>query len=642
MSKIKSLYSPVDGKCVDISEVPDPLFAKKIMGEGVAFVYDGDTLYSPCDGVITVIASTKHAIGITSDEGLEVLLHIGTNTVDLAGNGFNVLVKKDQKVKVGTPLLKIDRKFMQEKNINLITPMVITNHNDFDINLIGVNQEVRKGESEILTYNKVHTNVSLNKNMKYEQLCNDIIQNIGGKDNVITVTHCVTRLRFKLKDESKANTEMIQKNKGVVQVIQTGGQYQVVIGTHVEDVYKELVELGGFTSEEPLDIDEGDGTQTKGAVSKFLVLMSGIFQPILGVLMACGMIKALLVLGKITGILDVDGGTYVLLSALGDALFYFFPVAIGWSAAKKFGLKDIYGITLGACLTYPTIVALSGGEALYTIFTGTIFEASVFTEFLGIPVILPGAGYANSVIPIIIIVWVASLIFKYLNKHVPAMVKSFVVPFVTLIVTFVLGMLVIGPVAMMLQGLLGEAIKLIININTGLAGLVIGSLWSILVMFGLHMPIIMMFNVNIAEYGYDIINPLIFSGALATMGAVLGVIIRTKNSEERNLYLPALFSTFFGVNEPSLYGVLIPRRKIMFSCFLASGIGSMIAGFCGSKLYAFGTSGPLGLPCFINPTGIDMGFIGLCVGAVVSFVLALIFALVIGAKKDEKAIQIGK
>jgi len=185
---------------------------------------------------------------------------------------------------------------------------------------------------------------------------------------------------------------------------------------------------------------------------------------------------------------------------------------------------------------------------------------------------------------------------------------------------------------------LGEVIQVIIGLNAGIAGFVLGTFWSVLVMFGLHMPIIMMFNVNISTYGYDIINPLIFSGALASMGSVLGVFIRTKSLQEENIALPAIFSTFFGVNEPALYGVLIPRKKIMYTCFLSAGIGSMITGFCGAKLYSFGASGPLGLPCFINPAGIDLGFIGLCIGALVSFFLALGTALVIGDKKDEKTV----
>ncbi len=628
--------SPVNGKCIDLKNVPDPIFNQKMMGEGVAFEYNEDILVSPIDGRVAVIAPTKHAIGIKGN-GVDVLLHIGVDTVNLDGEGFENLVEMDQKVKVGTPLIKIDRNFMKERQIDLITPMIITNSADLNIELVGLNKEVTRGTSVIECTAKEE--IAEEKTMKYEKLCKDIIKNVGGKDNIISVTHCVTRLRFKLKNEEIAKTDTIKNMDGVMEVIQTGGQYQVVIGTHVGDVYNELMEIGHFSNNESVEKNE---EQEGGILSKFLILMSGIFQPILSVLMASGMIKALLKLLVLVGWMSDQSGTYTILSTLGDALFYFFPIAVGWSSAKKFGLKDIYGITLGACLTYPSIVALSSGKALYTLFSGTIFEASVFTEFLGIPVILPGAGYASSVIPIILIVYFCSKVYKLLDKTLPSMIRSFFVPFLTLLVTLPIGLIVIGPVAMLLQNILGAAINWIIGINTGLAGLVIGSLWSILVMFGLHMPIIMMFNVNISTYGFDVINPLIFSGALASMGAVLGIIIRTKSVKERNIAVPAFFSAFFGVNEPALYGVLIPRKKVMISCFLSAGIGSMIAGLCGAKLYAFGASGPLGLPCFINPNGIDMGFIGLCIGAVVSFILALVCALTIGDKKDENAIQLNK
>lgn len=611
------------------------------MGDGVAFQYQGDTLYAPCNATIQVVAQTKHAIGMISDEGLEILLHVGVETVNLNGKGFQTLVEEGQHVEVGTPLLKIDRTFMEKEQIDLITPMIMTNQASFTYTIEGLGKAVKHGESNIIRYKDANKQKE-GTIMKYQTLCEDIIQHIGGKDNVISVTHCVTRLRFKLKNEEKANTEVLSKMKGVMKIIQTGGQYQVVIGTHVEDVYRELIQIGGFKSEQPLTINEDADTKKQGLLSRFLILMNGIFQPILSILMASGMIKALLKLVVLAGWLSDTSGTYTILNSMGDALFYFFPIAVGYSASRKFGIKEIYGITLGAVLSYPAISALSSQDVLYTVFQGTLFESNVYAEFLGIPVLLPGAGYAGSVIPIILIVFVAAKIYKALNTHLPAMIRSFFVPFLTLMITVPLAFVIIGPIAMFIQGLLSEAIQLIINLNAGIAGLVIGSLWSVLVMFGLHMPIIMMFNVNIATYGYDIINPLIFSGALASMGAVLGVIIRTKSVQEKNIAVPALFSTFFGVNEPALYGVLIPRKKIMFSCFLAAGIGSMIAGFCGAKLYAFGASGLLGLPCFINPNGIDMGFIGLCIGAVVSFILALAAALFIGDKKDENAIKLGE
>lgn len=636
------LVAPVDGTCVDLKNVPDEMFADKIMGDGVAFLYEGDTLYAPCSGVIQVVAETKHAIGIVCETGLEVLLHVGVETVNLNGEGLETLVRIGQHVELGTPLLKIDRASMKKANINLITSMILTNGKDYAYEIEAIDKEVKQGDSNIVTYTALHQHKKEGNMMKYQTLCEDIIKNIGGKANVISITHCVTRLRFKLKDETKANTDVLNHMDGVMKIIQTGGQYQVVIGTHVDDVYRELLEIGGFKAEEPLTVNEDTDTSKQGLLSRFLILMSGIFQPILSILMASGMIKALLKLIILAGWLSETSGTYIILNALGDALFYFFPIAIGWSASKKFGIKEIYGITLGAVLSYPAITALSSQDVLYTVFKGTLFESNVYAEFLGIPVLLPGAGYTGSVIPIILIVFVAAKIFKYLNKHLPAMIRSFFVPFITLIITVPLALVIIGPIAMLIQGLLSEAIQVAINLNAGIAGLLIGTLWSVLVVFGLHMPIIMMFNVNIATYGYDIINPLIFSGALASMGAVLGVIIRTKSIQEKNIAVPALFSSFFGVNEPALYGVLIPRKKIMFSCFLAAGIGSMITGFCGAKLYAFGASGPLGLPCFINPNGIDMGFIGLCIGALVSFVIALIAALILGDKKDENALKLGE
>lgn len=637
---IVSLHAPVDGICLPLSEVKDPVFAQHMMGEGVAFDYEGDTIYSPIDGEIAVVAPTKHAIGIKGN-GVEVLIHIGTDTVELNGQGFTTMIEIGQRVQVGTPLIKIDRAFMREHCISLRTPMVITNSAEFTINVHALQHSVTRRDIVLECVLKQERKLE-EKTMKYEQLCKDILTNIGGKENVLGVTHCVTRLRFQLKEETKANTEALKAMDGVMEIIRSGGQYQVVIGTHVEEVYKDLVAIGNFQTQTPLNVNEDANEKEGGILSRFLILMSGIFQPILSILMAGGMIKALLKCAVLLNWMNDTSGTYVILSAVGDALFYFFPIAIGWSSAKKFGMKDIYGITLGACLTYPSIVALSSGDALYSVFTGTIFESTVFTEFAGIPVILPGAGYAGSVIPIILIVYFASKVFKLLNTKLPAMVRSFFVPFLTLLITIPIGLIIIGPIAMALQGALGELINMIIGFNKGIAGLVIGSLWSILVMFGLHMPIIMMFNVNIATYGYDVINPLIFSGALASMGAVLGIIIKTKSIKEKNIAVPAFFSSFFGVNEPALYGVLIPRKKVMISCFLSAGIGSMIAGFCGAKLYAFGASGPLGLPCFINPEGIDMGFIGLCIGAVVSFVLALVCSLMIGDKKDANALELNK
>ena len=468
--------------------------------------------------------------------------------------------------------------------------------------------------------------------MKNEQLSKDIIANIGGKDNVNTVWHCVTRLRFNLKDEGKANTAALKKLDGVMDVIQRNGQYQVVIGTQVEDVYNDLIEVGDFAlkaeGEVPVDAEE---RKSQGLISDFMDLLMAIFQPVLGLLSASGMIKAVLALLSVTGVLTATDGTYIILSATGDALFYFFPIILGWSAARRFGLKEPIGMALGGVLVYPTLVAVTSAEPLYTILQGTIFEQDIYITFLKIPVIMP--SYSTTVIPILLIVYVASKLSKWLTKVMPAVMRAFFVPFFTILITAPLALIVIGPIAVVLQDLIGAAVTGLIGIHPGIAGLILGAVWSILVMFGLHWGVIPLFALNVSNYGYDVVNPLIFAGAFASLGAVIGVIIRTKSPQEKgNILLPAAISTFFGVNEPTLYGVLVPRKKLMFATFGAAGIGGAIAGFSGAKLWSFGASGPLGFPNFINPDGIDVGFIGLIIGAGIAFALALIAGMILSGK----------
>lgn len=474
--------------------------------------------------------------------------------------------------------------------------------------------------------------------MTYVSLARKVVDGVGGPDNVVNLTHCVTRLRFRLKDESVADTALLKQTDGVLEVIANGGQYQVVIGPHVDEVFEAISDTydlgtppGGKPPVAGPPDDSGDGKR-KGPVDRFLGMVQEIFQPVMGLLIASGMIKALLTMAKLLGWLAPEDGTYVILSAIGDALFYFFPVILGWSSARRFKLKESMGITLGAILVYPTLAALTSGEPLYTLLPGTMFEQNVYTSFLGVPVVLQ--SYSTTVIPIIVIVYFASKIDRWLNRVIPALVKPLFVPLLTLVIVAPLALIVIGPVAAVLQDLLGRSVSGLIGLSPGLAGLFLGTFWSLLVIFGLHWGVIPLFAINVAEYGYDMINPLIFAGATASMGAALGVIIRARKGKDRNIALPALISTFFGVNEPTLYGVLIPRKKLMWATFVSAGVGGAIAGFTGAKLYTFTASGPLGLPGFLNPDGVDGGFIGLVIGAVVAFGLALAAALVLGAKKD--------
>jgi PTS system beta-glucosides-specific IIC component len=222
--------------------------------------------------------------------------------------------------------------------------------------------------------------------MKYEILAKDIIKNVGGKENVNSLTHCITRLRFKLKDENKANTEVLKNMDGIVTVVQSGGQYQVVIGNHVPDVYAEVAAVGGF-----LTASENESSEKMSPFNKFIDIISGVFAPTLGVLAACGMIKGFNALLLTLGCISDKSGTYAILNAIGDCLFYFFPIFLGYTASKKFKGNHFIGMAIGAALVYPKITALAAFgapvEPLYTIFNGSILQSNVIFTFLGIPVI---------------------------------------------------------------------------------------------------------------------------------------------------------------------------------------------------------------------------------------------------------------
>ena len=476
--------------------------------------------------------------------------------------------------------------------------------------------------------------------MKYQTLCTEIIEKVGGKENVRDVSHCITRLRFHLVDEVKADTEALKATKGVIDVIQAGGQYQVVVGSAVDGIYADLVELGGFATQPKLQTNKDVGNdsevskkQKQDPFTRLLGIISEILQPILGVLMAGGFIKSLLALASVAGWLAKDSSTYAALSAIGDSVFYYFPLIIGWTSAKKFGLKPVLGMALGGVLVYPTLVALMAGEPLYVIGAGTIFESKVFGDIFGIPLVMQ--GYASTIIPAIFVVWIASKLHKALMKTLPSVVATFFSNIITLFVCGVLGLLIVGPITTILSNVVAAIIMFLINFQPAVAGFVIGTFWSLRVMFGLHWGIIPLWFLDVATYGYDLINPLVYAGGCAIIGAVFGTMIRTKNAEENaDINLPALISSIFGVNEPALYAVLIPRKKLMWSTFVSGGIGGAIAGLAGAKLYSFGASGPLGFPSFINPSGIDVGFIGLVISGIVALVCAFVAALFFGAQKD--------
>ena len=480
---------------------------------------------------------------------------------------------------------------------------------------------------------------------KYDGLARIIIQNVGGKSNIISVAHCITRLRFKLKDESKANKEVLESTDGVIKVMQAGGQYQVVIGNQVNDVYDAVLEVGhlaaaGAVDEEGNAVEETSGGGKKSPVSLLIDVISGTLQPTLGVMAATGIIKGLLALFDFLGLIPAASGTYQVWYAVADGFFYFMPIVLGYTAAKKFKVNEFIGMAIGIALCYPAMVNSTAGTVLGTVFTGTAFEMSYYLTFFGIPVIMPASGYTSSVVPIILAVAIAAPLEHWLKKVIPDVIKLFVVPFVTLIVMVPLTYLVIGPIASILCSILSlffNAIYSIPVVGGLIGGVLIGAFWQVLVIFGLHWSLVPLAMINYSLLGYDFILSPYFCVSFAQTFVVLAIVLKTKDEKLKKIAIPAFISGIFGVTEPGIYGIALPnKRAFIYSC-IAGAIGGAFTGLMRTRSYSIGGLGLFGLPSFIDTTGV-MGLTNM-IYILIAILIASVagFAMTYVLYKDEPA-----
>lgn len=458
---------------------------------------------------------------------------------------------------------------------------------------------------------------------KYENLAKEILENVGGKENINSLTHCVTRLRFRLKDESKANDEALKNNPGVVTVMKSAGQYQVVIGNHVPLVYADVCELAGISN----GTQQVEEEAPQGLFNKLIDIISGCFQPILGPLCAAGIIKGLnALLVFILGSSFNNSGTYMILNAIGDSIFNFLPIILGYTAAKKFNVNVIVGMIIGATLCYPTIqtdTLSAAGKAI-----GTLpFIGSYYTKFIGIPFV--SGNYTSTVVPVICIVALAAQIQKIAKKFVPEMLQNFFVPFFVLIISLPIGLLVIGPVVSLLTTVLSNMFAGLYAFSPIVTAFVIGALWQCLVIFGLHWALVPMAMVNIGNLGYDTILPGMLGTTFAATGVLAAMYLKLKDENKKALAIPSVISAFCGVTEPAIYGFLLPEKTpFVFSC-IGGAVGGAIMGTVAVKQYVIGGLGIFSVVNFISPkgnaTGMIVSLIAGAVSLVVGFVLTMIF-----------------
>lgn len=448
---------------------------------------------------------------------------------------------------------------------------------------------------------------------KNKKLAEQIVKLVGGKDNVISLVHCVTRLRFKLKDEKKANDDAIKQLKGVMGVAHAGGQYQVIIGNNVADVYDQVMPLLGLSSEEEVTTDdEKDGN----IFSRLVALISSLFMPLLGVMTGAGMLKGLLVLLNVLGWVKQGTGTYMICNAAADSLFYFLPVLLGFSAAKTFHVNKYLGAVTGGALVYPTMVAAATAHKAIT--------------FFGLPVNL--MNYSQTMLPIVFAIWGMSWFEKGTKKVVPKVVQNLFVPLLDLMVIVPLTYLIVGPVMQTLSQWLSSASLWLYGLVPVVAGFVIGGIWQAAVIVGLHWAFIPVLMNNLMTNHFDPINGIMYCTLFGQVGAALAMGLKAKDKNFKEIAIPAAVSGFFGVTEPIIYGVTLPHKKSFVFASIGSAFGGAIAAAFHAGMYTMPGGGIFGIPAFINPKGIDASFIAFVISLIVAFALAFILKFIWGDK----------
>ena len=447
--------------------------------------------------------------------------------------------------------------------------------------------------------------------MDYKKLAETILHNVGGAENISAVTHCATRLRFNLKDEGKAKTQELKDTKGVMGVVAKGGQYQVIIGSDVSSVYKPLVELG--------DLDKSNGGEEKDdrkVLAKVIDTISGIFTPILPAITAAGMMKAVLALLVAFKVVSPKMQGYQIISFMADAAFYFLPILLASSAAKKFKCNPYLAMMLGGILLHPSFVSM----------VSTAKEAGTGISLFGLPITL--ASYSSSVIPIILIVWFMSYVEPIADKISPKPVKFFTKPLITITVTGIIGLVVIGPLGYIISNAIAAGINTLESYAGWLVPTLIGALTPLFVMTGTHYGLIPIGINNRMTMGYDtVIYPGMLASNVAQGGAALAVAFKSKNSEIKQLASSAGITAVCGITEPALYGVNLRFKSALYASMIGGGISGFLMGILRVKNFSGGSPGFLTLPSYIGEDNLS-SFMYACIGAVLAVAIAFVVSYI--------------
>ncbi|WNJ95886.1 glucose PTS transporter subunit IIA [Vibrio ruber] len=427
---------------------------------------------------------------------------------------------------------------------------------------------------------------------RYQELASQILIFVGGANNIKSVVHCTTRLRFVLKNEEKVADEKLLELPDIVAVMKNFGQYHIVIGGHVVQVYHELLELlGENVVEKPV----------LGLLNQIIDIITGIFTPLLGLLAGVGILTGMLALFSTMGWLTVGSGTYRLLSVASSSTFIFLPVFLGYTAAKKFKGRPFVGMAIGAAMVHPDIINTT---SLFFSQTGSpSYSNQALDTFLGVPIYY--IDYSSSVLPVILATWINAKLEHFFAKYLKFSFSDLLIPALCLAITVPMTFIFIGPLSSWIAFGISWLIVSLYQIGPEIAGLLMGGIWQVLVVFGVHWGVVPAMMNNLSVYGYDVLVPLLMPAVFGQAGACLGLFFREKDRKRKGLLGSAAVTAFFGVTEPAVYGFTLPnKRPFLFGC-LGGALGGLLVGFYQTKVYSIGFMSLFTLTQIIPEHGID-------------------------------------
>lgn len=443
--------------------------------------------------------------------------------------------------------------------------------------------------------------------MTNKQLANEILKKVGGKENIITYSHCSTRLRFDLKDSSVIDKTGLEQTEGVLSIMNVAGQTQIILGSQVQYIYEELQTLlpqGDSSAAKP-----SEHKKKKGFWGTALEIISSLFTPLIDVLIGAGILKGILSICTATGLLTSTDGTYQILNAAGDSLYYFLPVVLAITCSKRLKTNLFVSVTIAGALLYPNLTAL--------------YDAGTAITFLGIPVHL--TAFKSSVFPIIFAILLLSYVEKALKKLLPDSIRSRIAPFFSLLIVVPITIIIFGPLGSMLSDAIANFYMNLYDFNPIIAGGFIGAIAQILVIFGIHWGLFPIIFSNIEKFGFDTILAVFGPSIIAQSGAAFGVWMKTKNKRLKQIASPAAIMGFFGISEPAIYGITLKYRKAFACAVVGGGIGGAISGACGARALSVAVAA---VPTF--PAYFGTGFTGFVVAYFGAFLISAVLTYFIG------------